>query len=133
MTAGLFVTAGFHALTGPLLLTALMDRKRLKEEKESEKKRKIIDVYNELRCDVTAVRAANKPLSKMTVANLRILGRWYKRDNDESLPTRRAELIMLQKEHRGDLLPPFSELEMAAAFLPPPPPPPPPSAAMNRC
>ncbi len=129
VTAALFVTAGFHAMTGPLLLTALMHRKRLKEEKVSEKKQKIIDAYNELQCDVTALRTANIPLSKMTVANLRILGRWYKRDNDESLPTSRAELIMRlnQIEHRGDLPPPSAELEMAAALLPPPPPPPPPA------
>jgi hypothetical protein len=114
-TAGLHVAAGRFKL-GTETLEDMTRRKRMAEERESEKSNKKLQDHNTLRDKIQAIRALNKEPHNWTVAQTKTMATWYKRIGDPPLPNTKLLLLTRYNETvgRGDPQAP------AAGALPPP-------------
>ena len=91
------------------------------KQKEYEKHLRKKDEYDVLFAQVQAIRLQNLPYNMWTQAHLRTMIKWFKRDGDEKLPSKKSEQITryLATCHRGDLPAPMLLDGFAAVVLPP--------------
>jgi hypothetical protein len=54
---------------------------------------KLKDEYDKLLAKVTTVRALNKPPEKWSATQLHTMVKWYKRDDDNAIPSKKTELL----------------------------------------
>ena len=108
ITAGLLASAQTFAL-GPNILAATLERKRISDIVISTKETKRQQEFNTLRGKVLTLKEQNKTKEQMSVPELKLMVRWYKRSGDLPVPQTRQALITRfdDTNHRGDQQPPF--------------------------
>jgi hypothetical protein len=120
ISAGLLAAAGHYQLNDNVR-DYVQQKAAAVKQKEYEKHLRKKDEYDALFAQVQAIRLQNLPYNMWTQAHLRTMIKWFKRDGDEKLPSKKSEQIMryLATCHRGDLPAPMLLDGFAAVVLPP--------------
>jgi len=115
ITAGLIAAAGkFHL--GEDIRDYIRERANEKERQQNEKQLQKKNEYDELRAKVLQLKGLNLPPDK-------IMLRWFKRDGDEKIPSKKQDQLARYLEicHREDLPPPDIPLAFQQNQDDPPP------------
>jgi len=131
VTAGLIAAAGKDRLSENIR-DYVRERVQEKEHRECSRQVQKKDSYDALPAKVQAIKDLNLPPECWNQAQLKIMIRWYKRDGDDKLQTKKQEQLARYYAtcNRGDLeAPPLPLLPLAhdndseddADELPPPP------------
>jgi hypothetical protein len=92
ITAGLLAAAGRYHLSEDIR-DHVQERANAKEQMEYDKQLKKKDDYDALSSKVQAIRLLNLPPERLNQAQLKIMLRWYRRDGDEKLPTKKQDQV----------------------------------------
>ena len=119
ISAGLLAAAGHYQLNDNVR-DYVQQKAAAVKQKEYEKHLRKKDEYDVLFAQVQAIRLQNLPYNMWTQAHLRTMIKWFKRDGDEKLPSKKSEQITryLATCHRGDLPAPMLPDGFAAVVLP---------------
>ena len=117
-SAGLHVAMGKFAL-GMDVVYHLREKKNKQVRDNQRKAMKVWNMHNAMLLEVQQVRLQNKDTHQLTVAQLKTMVKWFRRDGDEPMPQKKNELITRYDatKDRGE--------------RPPPPPPPAPPAQQD--
>ncbi len=91
---------------------------RKEEQKKYQSMLKLKDEYDNLLAEVNNIKELNKAPEQWSVSQLHTMVKWYKRDEDNAMPGKKADLLTRYQEtcNRGDrVAPPLPE----APLLPP--------------
>ena len=107
LTAGLHVAAGNFTI-GEEILENLNQKIRKEQEKKYQSMLKLKAEYDNLLVEVNAVKALNKTPEQWSAAQVRTMVKWYKCDEDNALPSKKADLLTRYYAtcNRGDRIPP---------------------------
>lgn len=108
LMAGLHVAAGKFTI-GDECLANLQEKLKREQEKKRQNMFKLKDEYDNLLTKVNAVKAANMPPEKWSASQLHVMVKWYKRDDDNALPSKKSDLLTryLETCNRGDRVAPL--------------------------
>jgi len=117
ISSGLLVSAG-HFHLGPEVRDHVQQRADAAKEKEYNASLKKKDEYDMIYAKVQEIKNLNVPYDKWSATQLKIMVKWYKRDGDDKLPSKKQDLLerYLATCHRGDLPAP----SIPHGFQPPP-------------
>jgi len=107
ISAGLLAAAGNYQLNSDVR-DYVKGKAAAAREKEYEKYYKRKDEHDALYAKVEAIRSQNLPSDKWNQAQLKVMVRWYKRDGDEKLPSKKQDQLARYNAtcHRADMPPP---------------------------
>lgn len=117
LTAGLHVASGNFTI-GAECMANLTAKIRKEEQKKYESMLKLKEEYDNLLAEVNTIKELNRAPEQWSVSQLRTMVKWYKRDEDNAMPGKKADLLSRYQEtcSRGDrVAPPLPE----APLLPP--------------
>jgi hypothetical protein len=107
ISAGLLAAGGHYQLNSDVR-DYVKGKAAAAREKEYEKYYKQKDEHDALYAKVEAIRSLNLPSDKWNQAQLKVMVRWYKRDGDEKLPSKKQDQLARYNATcpRADMPPP---------------------------
>jgi hypothetical protein len=107
ISAGLLAAAGHYQLNCDVR-DYVKSKAAVAREKEYEKYYKRKDEHDALHAKVEAIRNLNLSCEKWNQTQLKVMIRWYKRDGDEKLPSKKQDQLAryIATRYRADMPPP---------------------------